>query len=72
MTAFQASMTKVIKGVGGLSHRDFRQFSNERKTVACSGFIDGDLIEALLEPRAHLKGGLSYAACHMQPAACNL
>ena len=43
------AMGKVTKGVGGLSHSDWRAFTNERRTSPCSGFIDGDLIEAFLD-----------------------
>ena len=39
----------VIKGVGGLLHSEWRSFQNDRKTVEAHNFVDGDLIEALLE-----------------------
>ena len=39
----------VIKGVGGLRHREWRAFHNDRKTVDSHNFVDGDLIEAFLE-----------------------
>ncbi|CAI7850853.1 unnamed protein product [Closterium sp. NIES-54] len=42
-------LTKVIKGVGGLSHAEWRSFHNERKTVESKAFIDGDLVEAFLD-----------------------
>ena len=29
-------MTKVIKGVGGFSHKEWRAFSNDRKTCDAS------------------------------------
>ena len=44
----QGQLTKVIQGVGGFSHAAWRAFSNDRKTVDCSGFVDGDLIESFL------------------------
>jgi DNA damage-binding protein 1 len=44
----QGQLTKVIKGVGGFSHAAWRAFSNDRKTVECTGFVDGDLIESFL------------------------
>ncbi|CAI5489016.1 unnamed protein product [Closterium sp. Naga37s-1] len=45
----QVCLTKVIKGVGGLSHAEWRSFHNERKTVESKAFIDGDLVEAFLD-----------------------
>jgi len=45
----QEKISKVIKGVGGFSHEQWRSFSNERKTVTAKNFIDGDLIESFLE-----------------------
>ena len=49
LTKVQSNLTSVIHGVGGLSHSEWRSFSNERKTVPCHGVIDGDLIESFLE-----------------------
>lgn len=45
----QMNLVKVIKGVGGLSHEQWRSFSNERKTVDAKNFLDGDLIESFLD-----------------------
>jgi len=45
----QTAMRKVVKSIGGFSHEEWRQFSNERKTANAHGFIDGDLIESFLE-----------------------
>jgi DNA damage-binding protein 1 len=45
----QDNLTKVIKGVGGLTHNDWRSFSNERKTSEARNFLDGDLIESFLD-----------------------
>jgi len=45
----QSSLARVIKGVGGLSHSEWRAFVNDRKSVDCHGFIDGDLLEGFLE-----------------------
>ncbi|KAL8139852.1 hypothetical protein V2J09_005873 [Rumex salicifolius] len=45
----QASLRKVIKGVGGLSHEHWRSFYNEKKTVDAKNFLDGDLIESFLD-----------------------
>lgn len=45
----QANLRKVIKGVGGLSHEQWRSFNNEKKTVDAKNFLDGDLIETFLD-----------------------
>jgi len=49
-------MAKVIQGVGGLSHTEWRSFHNDRKTQECRGFIDGDLLEVFLDlPREKME-----------------
>jgi len=62
----QTNMTKVIKGVGGLSHREYRSFCNERKTAESTGFIDGDLVEAFLSlsdaEKSEVVNGLDVSA----------
>ena len=45
----QACMTKVVKGVGALDHKEWRSFCSERRTVEARNFIDGDLIESFLD-----------------------
>ncbi|KAJ4798665.1 DNA damage-binding protein 1 [Rhynchospora pubera] len=45
----QVNLVKVIKGVGGLSHEQWRSFNNEKKTVDARNFLDGDLIESFLD-----------------------
>lgn len=45
----QSSLRKVIKGVGGLSHEQWRSFNNEKRTVEARNFLDGDLIESFLD-----------------------
>eukprot|EP00252_Welwitschia_mirabilis_P019638 TRINITY_DN4603_c0_g1_i1.p1 TRINITY_DN4603_c0_g1~~TRINITY_DN4603_c0_g1_i1.p1 ORF type:complete len:1092 (+),score=216.35 TRINITY_DN4603_c0_g1_i1:257-3532(+) len=45
----QSRLVKVIKGVGGLSHENWRSFNNERKTSEARNFLDGDLIESFLD-----------------------
>ncbi|KAJ6775943.1 DNA REPAIR/RNA PROCESSING CPSF FAMILY [Salix koriyanagi] len=45
----QSNLRKVIKGVGGLSHEQWRSFNNEKKTVEARNFLDGDLIESFLD-----------------------
>jgi DNA damage-binding protein 1 len=41
----QNALRKVVNGVGGFDHAQWRAFSNERTTNDAHGFIDGDLIE---------------------------
>lgn len=45
----QTNLRKVIKGVGGLNHEQWRSFNNEKKTVDAKNFLDGDLIESFLD-----------------------
>uniref|UniRef100_A0A2P2KL79 Uncharacterized protein MANES_06G061000 n=3 Tax=Rhizophora mucronata TaxID=61149 RepID=A0A2P2KL79_RHIMU len=45
----QWHLRKVIKGVGGLSHEQWRSFNNEKKTAEAKNFLDGDLIESFLD-----------------------
>ncbi|KAL0407520.1 UNVERIFIED_CONTAM: DNA damage-binding protein 1 [Sesamum latifolium] len=45
----QTNLRKIIKGVGGLSHEQWRSFYNEKKTVDAKNFLDGDLIESFLD-----------------------
>ncbi|KAI4297447.1 hypothetical protein L6164_037338 [Bauhinia variegata] len=45
----QTNLRKVIKGVGGLNHEQWRSFNNEKKTVDARNFLDGDLIESFLD-----------------------
>lgn len=45
----QTILRKVIKGVGGLSHEQWRSFYSEKKTVDAKNFLDGDLIESFLD-----------------------
>ena len=49
-THAQDALRKVVKGVGGLDHTEWRAFSNERRTAeGPRGFVDGDLIETFLD-----------------------
>lgn len=45
----QTSLRKVIKGVGGLSHEQWRSFNNEKRTAEAKSYLDGDLIESFLD-----------------------
>ena len=52
----QEALRKVVKGVGGLSHSEWRSFENERRIGTGRPeeqrlFVDGDLIEQFLELR---------------------
>lgn len=49
LNSLQKSLNKVVKGTGGFLHEEWRSFSNERRTVESSNFIDGDLIEHFLD-----------------------
>ncbi|KAJ3184381.1 DNA damage-binding protein 1a [Gaertneriomyces sp. JEL0708] len=44
----QDNMRKCCKGVGGLSHAQWRRFNNGRRSRESENFIDGDLIESFL------------------------
>lgn len=45
----EEALASVVKGVGGLSHREWRQFQAERKVEESKAFIDGDLVQLFLE-----------------------
>eukprot|EP00299_Pterocystis_sp_00344_P017203 c8628_g1_i1.p1 GENE.c8628_g1_i1~~c8628_g1_i1.p1 ORF type:complete len:1107 (-),score=297.39 c8628_g1_i1:37-3162(-) len=45
----QLKLTEVVQGVGGLSHSEWRAFSNEYRKAPSRGIIDGDLVEMVLE-----------------------
>ena len=45
----QMNLRKVIKGVGGLSHEEWRSFFNYKKTLDARNILDGDLIEQFLD-----------------------
>ncbi|KAM0880962.1 hypothetical protein ACQ4PT_033240 [Festuca glaucescens] len=45
----QATLVKFIKGVGSLSHEQWRSFHNDKKTLDAHNFLDGDLIESFLD-----------------------
>jgi len=44
----QTALTRVVQGVGGLSHTAWRSFKAERKTADARNVLDGDLIENFL------------------------
>jgi DNA damage-binding protein 1 len=41
----QNAMVATVRGVGGFSWSDWRNFGNERRTADVQNFIDGDLVE---------------------------
>ena len=45
----EGQLNAVVRGVGGFIHSEWRSFANERRVNPCHGYIDGDLIEMLLE-----------------------
>jgi DNA damage-binding protein 1 len=55
------NLANVIKGVGGLSHKDWRSFSNETKYTVAKRFLDGDLIESFLDLRRNRMEEISAA-----------
>lgn len=46
----QECLRKVVKGVGGFGHAQWRAFQNEHSRAECKGFVDGDLIEQVMPP----------------------
>jgi len=51
----QQAMTQVVKGVGGLSHGNFREYFYKKKRELARNFLDGDLIESFLDLRENEK-----------------
>lgn len=49
LARMQSALNKVIKGVGGFSHKEWRTFENRRSISEAKNFIDGDLIESFLD-----------------------
>ena len=45
----QECLRRVIKGVGGFSHAEWRAFQDEHTGSECRNFVDGDLIEQFLD-----------------------
>jgi len=61
LLAIQTAISKVIQGVGGLQFNTWRSFHNDRKTMACKNFLDGDLIEAFLDlPRNKMEEVVAF------------
>ena len=53
LLGLQKALNKVVSGVGGLSHEQWRSFHNEHrgKTAEAKNYLDGDLIETFLDLR---------------------
>ncbi|XP_050444479.1 DNA damage-binding protein 1 [Adelges cooleyi] len=49
LTDLQDSLANVIKGVGKITHRNWRSYHTEIRTELAEGFVDGDLIESFLD-----------------------
>jgi DNA damage-binding protein 1 len=49
LKAVEAGMQAALHSVGGLSHKDWRSFSNDRKCGDQVNVVDGDLVERFLE-----------------------
>ncbi|KAL3498129.1 hypothetical protein ACH5RR_040861 [Cinchona calisaya] len=47
------TLRKVIQGVGGLSHEQWRSFHNMAEMVESKNFLDGDLIQSFLSLSGH-------------------
>ncbi len=45
----ERALVQVVQPIGGLGHEDYRAFSSVRKTLPRKGFVDGDLVETLLD-----------------------
>ncbi|RHY28438.1 hypothetical protein DYB32_005979 [Aphanomyces invadans] len=45
----EAALNHVIKGIGGLQHKEWRMYESKRTVSEARGFIDGDLIEGYLD-----------------------
>jgi len=49
LTKVQSAVSRVVRGVGGFEHAEWRSFHAERRTAEMRGFVDGDLIESFLD-----------------------
>lgn len=63
MEKLQTNLRKVIKGVGGLSHEQWRSFYSVKKTSDAKNFLDGDLIESFLDLGRNRMEDISKAMC---------
>lgn len=49
LKALEESVAQVLHGIGGLTHENWRAFYDDRRTLPSEGFIDGDLVERILD-----------------------
>ena len=49
LNTIQSVMAKQVRGIGGFDHGAWRSYTDRKKTSAATNFIDGDLIESILE-----------------------
>lgn len=65
----QNALKKVVRGVGGLDHSDWRAFRDQRiQGRPCSNFIDGDLVEQYLDLRKdQMQRVVSAMGCNQSP-----
>jgi DNA damage-binding protein 1 len=49
LLALQNAILKVVKGIGNFDHSEWRAYNDARKTSPHSNFIDGDLVEGVLD-----------------------
>lgn len=63
MEKLQTNLRRVIKGVGGLGHEQWRSFYSEKKTSDAKNFLDGDLIESFLDLGRNRMEEISKAMC---------
>ncbi|CAM9107252.1 unnamed protein product, partial [Discosporangium mesarthrocarpum] len=49
LTCLQRAMTRVVRGVGGFKHEEWRSFTSPRRTAEATNFLDGDLVESFLD-----------------------
>lgn len=49
LETIQESLAKVVKSVGKIEHKKWREFLGNKTTQPAVGFIDGDLVETFLD-----------------------
>lgn len=49
LDCIQNSLTRIIKSVGQIDHKDWRAFQGNKSSQPAVGFIDGDLVETVLD-----------------------
>lgn len=49
LRSVEQALADRLRGVGGLSHHQYRAFRSTKRRADASGFVDGDLLESYLE-----------------------